>query len=66
MNPTLPVATNLRNRIRKHLGESGKERLNLTKKQYARWLEDRLRKADTVDVALDEALKIVEAKGRKS
>ncbi len=66
MNPTLPVATNLRNRIHKHLGESGNQRLNLTKKQYARWLEDRLRKADTVDAALDEALKIIDAKSKRS
>ena len=66
MDPTGPVCTNFRNRIIKHLGESGKYRLGLTKKQYARWLEDRLRKADTVEAALEEAMRSIEAKRKGS
>ena len=46
------------------MGEPGNQRLNLTKKQYTRWLEDRLRKADTVDAALNEALQIIKAKSK--
>ena len=66
MDPTGPVRTNFRNRITKRLGESGKYRLGLTKKQYACWLEDRLRKADTVEAALETAMKILEAESKKS
>jgi len=65
MEPTGPVCANFRNRIIKRLGESGKERLGLTKKQYTRWLEERLREAKTVEAALETAMKIIEAKSKR-
>jgi len=64
MEPTQSIVSNFRNRIYKRLGESGKQRLGLTKKQYTRWLEDRLREADTVEAALETAMKIIEVKGK--
>ena len=65
MKPIEPAMTNLRNRITKRLGEPGNQRLNLSKEHYKRWLEDRLRKADSIDEALTEAMWMIEATDEK-
>ena len=65
MKPIEPAMTNLRNRITKQLGEPGNLWLNLSKKQYKGWLEDRLRKAESIDEALAEAMRMIEATDEK-
>lgn len=36
----------------------------MTKREYTRWLEERLRRASTIEAALEEALRIIEAKSQ--
>ncbi len=64
MEPTQSMVSNFRNRIYKRLGVSGHQRLSLTRKQYTRWLEDRLREANTVEAALATAMRMIEAQSR--
>ena len=65
MDPSVPAMNNLRNRITKRLGEPGNQRLKISKKQYKGWLEDRLRKAESIDEALAEAMRMIEATDEK-
>jgi hypothetical protein len=66
MEPTYPIVANFRNRIAKRLGESAKDRLGLTKREYTSWLEERLRRASTIEAALEEAIQILEDRSRRS